>query len=276
MRARSSALSRLGPMRGWGSLYRTSLSLGLRRLLRHGYQREALIRLVVPLDPSRYLELPWVLEELAPAAGERVVDLASPKLLAVHLARSGVYVTAVDALEREIQAWRRLAAGERNLSLEVGDGRALVYPDASFDHGYSVSVIEHIEEPGDEQALAELARVVRPGGRVAITLPYASAYREDWRDRPVYVDQGGVDHGAEAGRFFFQRHYDDERLERLVVAVPELELVRSSVARLQPNWHELYSRHFPKLVPLGPFYGLLARERRGPGGDVVRLLFERR
>lgn len=258
-------------MRGWGSLYRTSLSLGLHRLLRHGLERQALTRLVVPLDPSRYLELPWVLEELAPAAGERVVDLASPKLLAVHLARRGVRVTTVDALESEIQAWRRLAAGERNLSLEVGDGRALAYPDASFDHGYSVSVIEHIEEPGDEQALAELARVVRPGGRVAITLPYASAYREDWRDRPTYVD-----HGGEAGSYFFQRHYDDERLERLVAAVPDLDLVRSSVARLQPNWHELYSRHFPKLVPLGPFYGLLARERRGPGGDVVRLLFERR
>lgn len=247
------------------------MSLGVRRLLRHGYQREALVRVVVPLDPSRYLELPWVLEELAPTAGERVVDLASPKLLAVHLARRGVHVSTIDVLEREIAAWRRLAAGERNLSFEVGDGRALAHADASFDHGYSISVIEHIEEPGDEQALAELARVVRPGGRVALTLPYASAYREDWRDRPAYVDRAG----DEAGRYFFQRHYDDERLERLVAAVPELELVRSSVARLQPNWHELYSRHFPKLVPLGPFYGLLARERCGPGGDVVRLLFKR-
>lgn len=258
-------------MRGWGSLYRTSVSLGLRRLVRRGYDREALARLVIPLDPSRYLELPWVLEELAPAAGERVIDLASPKLLALHLARRGVQVTTVDALESEIEAWRRLAAGEENLSLQVGDGRALAYPDASFDHGYSVSVIEHIEEPGDELALAELARVVRPGGRVAVTLPYASAYREDWRDEPVYGDQGvGTD-----GRYFFQRHYDDERLDRLAAAVPSLELVRSSVVRLQPNWHEHYSRHFPKLVPLGPFYGLLARERRGPGGDVARLLFER-
>ena len=259
-------------MRGWGSLYRTSLSLGLRRLVRRGYDREALTRLVIPLDPSRYLELPWVLEELAPTAGERVIDLASPKLLAVHLARRGVQVTTVDALESEIETWRRLAAGEENLSLEVGDGRGLAYPDASFDHGYSVSVIEHIEEPGDERALAELARVVRPGGRVALTLPYTSSYREDWRERPAYVDRDG----GEQSSYFFQRHYDDERLERLAAAVPELELVRSSVVRLQPNWHELYSRYFPKLVPLGPFYGLLARERWGPGGDVVRLLFERR
>ena len=259
-------------MRGWGALYRTSVALGLRRLARHGYEREALIRVVVPLDPSRYLELPWVLHELGAVPGERVVDLASPKLLAVQLARHGVHVTTVDRLESEIEAWRRLAGGEENLSLQVGDGRALPYPDASFDHGYSVSVIEHIEEPGDERALAELARVVCPGGRVAITVPYASGYREDWLDRPLY----GEALGNEDGRYFFQRHYDDERIERLTGAVPELALVRSSIARLQPNWHVHYSRHFPKLVPLGPFYGLLARERTGPGGDVVRLLFDRR
>jgi hypothetical protein len=30
------------------------------------------------------------------------------------------------------------------------------------------------------------------------------------------------------------------------------------------------------LVPLGPLYGLLARERAGEGGDVARLILERR
>src|SRR5437879_4551723 len=69
------------PMRDWTSLYRTSIGLGLRYLLRHGYLREAVIRVVVPLDPSRYLELPETMRELAARPGERVLDLASPKLL---------------------------------------------------------------------------------------------------------------------------------------------------------------------------------------------------
>jgi len=51
-------------MRGFGELYRTSVGLGLGHLRRHGYSREAVIRIVVPLDPSRYLELPWALERL--------------------------------------------------------------------------------------------------------------------------------------------------------------------------------------------------------------------
>ena len=93
-------------MRGWGRLYRTSVGLGARYLLRHGYLREAVIRVVVPLDPSRYLELPETMRELAARPGERVLDLASPKLLAVALARSGAEVVSVDQLESEIESWR--------------------------------------------------------------------------------------------------------------------------------------------------------------------------
>jgi SAM-dependent methyltransferase len=258
-------------MRDWWPLYRTSVELGARYLLNHGYLREAVVRIVVPLDPSRYLELPETQRELAAQPGERVLDLASPKLLALALARAGAEVLSVDQLESEIEAWRKLTAGEPRLELETGDGRALRFDDASFDAAYSVSVLEHIPEPGDEEALRELARVTRPGGRVVITLPYARAYREDWRDAPAYADQGGAD-----GRHFFQRWYDNARVARLVASAPALELVSSQISRLEPNLNELYTRTFPLLVPLGPLFGLLARREDGPGGDVIRLTLRRR
>jgi SAM-dependent methyltransferase len=258
-------------VRSWGRLYRTSVGLGLRYLLRHGYLREAVIRVVVPLDPSRYLELPETMRELAALPGERVLDLASPKLLAVTLARIGVDVVSVDQLQHEIESWRKLTAGEPRLTLQVADGRALPFEDTSFDHAYSVSVLEHIPEPGDEQALRELARVTKPGGRVVVTLPYAQEYREEWRDAPAYADQGGA-----GGRHFFQRWYDSDRVERLAAAAPALELVSSSVSRLQPNLNAIYTRTFPLVVPLGPLFGLLARRHDGPGGDVARLTFRRR
>ena len=258
-------------MRGWARLYGTSVGLGARYLLRHGYLREAVIRIVVPLDPSRYLELPETLRELAATPGQRVLDLASPKLLAFALARDGLDVTSVDLLESEIDSWRRLVGNRPNLRFEVADGRALPFPDGLFEHAYSVSVLEHIAEPGDEGALQELARVTRPGGRVVVTLPYAAEYREDWRDAPVYAD-----HGRGSGRHFFQRWYDLPRIDRLAAAAPALELVSSSISRLQPNLSEAYTRTFPLLVPLGPFYGLLSRRRDGPEGDVIRLTFRRR
>lgn len=261
-------------MRGYGELYRTSLRLGLGHLRRHGYAREAVVRLVVPLDPSRYLELPWALDRLGARPGESVLDLASPKLLAATLARRGAQVTTVDQLESEIQVWRRLAEREPGLDFVVGDGRALPFADASFDHATSISVLEHVAgEGGDRAALRELARCVRPGGRVAITLPFAAEARVEVREAPAYVDHGERD--AE-GRAFFQRWYDDAAVARLAGAVPVLELVESSVARMQPNLNAAYTRTFPLLVPLGPLFGLLARERLGAGGDVVRILFRRR
>src|SRR5438876_3343661 len=162
--------------RGWVRLYRLSVALGLRSLLRAGLSRAAPTRIVIPLDPSRYLELPWAQRELRAGAGERVLDLASPKLLAVALTRAGVDVVSVDALPSEVELWRRLAPEGR---FELADGRALPFPDESFDRAYSISVVEHIPDGGDERALQELARAVRPGGRILLTVPYAETYWED-------------------------------------------------------------------------------------------------
>jgi SAM-dependent methyltransferase len=257
-------------VRGWAGLWAESVKLGVRHLVRKGSRREAVVRVVVPLDPSRYLELPWALEQLGAKPGERVLDLAGPKLLSVVLARQGVRVTAVDQLEREIETWRALAGDVPGLELAVADGRALPFEDASFDHACSISVLEHIEEPGDAEALRELARVVRPGGRALVTLPHAQAYREEWRDAPVYANAPG------SGRAFFQRWYDPARVDALVVAAPALELVSREVVRMSPNWNDAYVRSFPWLVPLGPLYGLLGREVAAADGDVVRLAFVRR
>jgi SAM-dependent methyltransferase len=258
--------------RGWTGLYRLSIALGVRHLLRRGFLREAVVRIVVPLDPSRYLEFPETVRELAARPGQRVLDLASPKLVAVWLARQGVETVSIDQHAPEVETWRALAGDEPRLTLQVGDGRALPFEAATFDHAYSISVLEHIPDDGDAAALRELGRVVRPGGRIVVTLPYADAYREDWRDVPVYADQG-----AAGGRHFFGRWYDREHIDRLVGAVaPELTLRDERLARLQPMLvNRLYERWFPWLVPLGPVFGLMVRERDGAGGDMMRLTFVR-
>lgn len=257
-------------MRSWFQLYIMSVHLGLRYLLRHGYLREEVIRVVIPLDPSRYIELPDAFRELEARPGERVLDLASPKLLAVYLARHGVHVTSVDLFERYIETWRRLTDSELDLEFCVADGRELPFKNASFHHAYSVSVLEHIPDGGDELALRELSRVVRPGGRVVVTLPYTSKAWEEWRDQPVYGETAEQD-----GRFFFQRWYDETAIKRLVAAAPHLRLISQRVACLKPNWNAAYNRFFPWLIPLGLFFGFLAHEHEGSDGDLIRLIFIR-
>jgi len=261
-------------MRGWLEPYRISVGLGLRQLGRRRHLREALVRVVIPMDPSRYLELPWALRRLGVRAGESVLDLASPKLLCVVLARNGARVTSVDQLPGEIEKWRSIADGESSLEFRIADGRALPFEDGSFDHATSISVLEHIAgEDGDAAALSELARCVRHGGRIAITLPHAPKAWVEYHGRAAYVDEGSRD---TAGRVFFQRWYDDAEVDRLLRAVGSLELVEQDVVRLSPNLNAAYTRTFPLLVPLGPVYGLLARERAGTGGDVARIVLRRR
>ncbi len=252
---------------GWGHLYGLSVKLGVHDLVHHGPSREGVIRIGIPLDPSRYLELPWAERALEAQPGDRVLDLASPKLLAVSLARAGVEMVSVDAFPVEVERWQRLAPEVR---FEVADGRSLPFEDASFDRAYSVSVVEHIADDGDEQALRELARVVEAGGRILLTVPYADTYWEDWRDRPLYSSDG------EPGKskYFFERWYDGARLDRLVASAPVREVSRELV-RTEPNWSQRYNRNFPWLLPLGPVYGLLGREVSGPGGDIARLVLER-
>lgn len=253
-------------VRGWLPLYLLSWRLGLSALRRRVQPREALIRLVVPLDPSRYLELPHTVRAVGARPGERVLDLASPKLVAVAIGRTGAEVTSVDLFDQEVKTWTDIAGAEPNVRFLRGDGRSLTFDDASFDHAYSISVLEHIPDGGDEQALRELARVVRPGGRLVLTMPFAAAYHEDWRGEALYGDDG-----QEEGRHFFERWYDQERLEQLLAAAPELRKVDQSVVSLSPDLHGIYTRAFPWLIPLGPFLGLAARERVGPPGYVARL-----
>ena len=84
---------------------------------------------------------------------------------------------------------RRLV-GERLTARAVrADLLALPFPDATFDVVMASEVLEHI--PADELAMAEIARVVRPGGRVAITVPRYWPERVCWALSDDYHDVAG-------------------------------------------------------------------------------------
>jgi len=254
----------------WGDLYALSLRLGAGYLRRYGYLREAVIRLVVPMDPIRYLELPWARSVLDAQPGDRVLDIASPKLLAVAIADTGAEVTSIDLYEPEITRWRRLAKGRPRLRFEVADARALPFADGAFDHAYSVSVIEHIDsDDGDGVVLSEMARCVRPGGRIVLTLPFSPRAHDEYRPHALYGTQRRDERG-----FFFQRHYDWERVAALVAGEPRLRTRAFEIAGLRPDLAMLYERTFPLLVPLGPLFGLLSWRRRR-GGTIARVVLER-
>lgn len=84
---------------------------------------------------------------------------------------SGGQVTGIDREESQIERARRLAAGQQlpNATFEVGSIYELPFPEASFDVVFAHAVFEHLSSPA--AALAELHRVLSPGGLVALRSP---------------------------------------------------------------------------------------------------------
>jgi len=99
-----------------------------------------------------------------------VLDIASgdgvvAELLAPH-ARG---ITCVDTSERVVAAARKRLSGVRNVEVREGDMHALALPDRSFDLVLMMHALPYAARP--PQAMAEAARVLRPGGRLlAVTL----------------------------------------------------------------------------------------------------------
>jgi SAM-dependent methyltransferase len=107
---------------------------------------------------------------LTPPRGGRALDVATGTGWAARrLAERGVRVTGVDFAPEMLAAAKEMA-GARNLdiSFELGDAEALPYPDASFDAVISSFGIMFVQRP--EDAAAEIARVCRPGGRIALAI----------------------------------------------------------------------------------------------------------
>ncbi|MFN0071166.1 MAG: class I SAM-dependent methyltransferase [Chloroflexota bacterium] len=204
---------------GMADFYLTSLTAGVRSLV-GPYLRDAAARIVNPLSYPRLMEYQLVIDMLGELNGLRVLDVGSPKLPILLIAQHASCVLyATDIRDYFIGSTRhflqRMGFGDRlgrTLHLEAQDARQLTYDDASFDRLYSISVIEHIPDDGDAEAMRELARVLRPGGRAVLTVPFdASGYREEFVTEDVYERES---HGAPT---FYQRHYDTSAvMERLV------------------------------------------------------------
>ena len=101
-------------------------------------------------------------------SGVHVLDVAcGTGNTAIPLARNGCVVTGVDiAPNLLVQARERAAAKGLNLQFDEGDAEALPYPDASFDA--VVTIFGAMFAPRPEVVAAELARVLKPGGLLAM------------------------------------------------------------------------------------------------------------
>ena len=151
------------------------------------------------------------------AAGERVLDMGcGAGRHAFALLRRGAKVVALDVSEPDLRSvdvmFRAMEAeGEAPTGATAhavcGNAYVLPFADNSFDKIIASEVLEHL--PEDSRAMAELARVLRPGGVIAVTVPRWGPEILCWALSDAY-------HEVEGGHVRIYR--GDQLRERLTIA----------------------------------------------------------
>lgn len=111
-----------------------------------------------------------VLDRAAPSGGEAVLDVGcGTGTLAVAAARRGARVTGLDADPAILsRARRKASAAGVDVAFAEGMSTDVPHPDASFDVVVSTLFFHHLRDDAKRATAAELARVLRPGGRLVI------------------------------------------------------------------------------------------------------------
>lgn len=140
----------------------------------------------VGLDYSRALEYPLVFQRLQLSdledKGAKLLDVGSgrfghfPLYLISRIKNLCVYSADVgDYVFEQYKNVKRLHMEDligKRLFIEKADARSLPYPDEYFDRISAISTLEHIPDDGDTVATRELARVLKPGGILVVTVPF--------------------------------------------------------------------------------------------------------
>lgn len=131
----------------------------------HAVQAEAQYHSPEMVDQRRHLR-----RQLALRAGERVLDVGcGPGILALEMAHDvgdAGRVCGIDISESMLALAARRCASAPTVNLWASRAEHLPFGDGEFDATVAVQVLEYV--PDVERALAEMHRVLKPGGRAVI------------------------------------------------------------------------------------------------------------
>ena len=128
-----------------------------------------------------------LVDAMAPEPGMRILDVATGTgMVAFALAAGGATVVGLDQSEAMLAGASARLEGSPlladRMSFVLGEAEALPFADGEFDALSFTYLLRYVDDPA--ATLRELARVVRPGGRIAMVefgVPSQRVLRELWR-----------------------------------------------------------------------------------------------
>jgi ArsR family transcriptional regulator len=150
---------------------------------------------------AAFAERAWTVGDLGCGTGQ----------VSAALAPFVSHVVAVDASAAMLQAAKKRLHGFDNVDLRRGELEALPIDDGRLDAATLMLVLHHVPEP--ERALADVARVLKPGGRIVLVdmLPHD---RDSYRQQMGHVWLGFSD--EHVSRLFQSAGFEETR----IVALP--------------------------------------------------------
>lgn len=214
----------------------------------------------------RRREAAWLLDALGDLHGKTILDVAGGDgYWAAQVAKRGAYAAAVDLAMGKLQRGRTLPSPP---GLVRGDALRLPFPDASVDGALSICAIEHFADAAE--AVAEMARVVRPGGILSMSADTLSD-EGDW----PRLSQGHRE------AYLVVDTFDRTRLATLLDDAG-FEVERSE-HMFRDHWAQgVYLRlhrwrYAPNaLAPLGPVVAACDRRSDAAGGAILVVQARRR
>jgi SAM-dependent methyltransferase len=192
-----------------------SLVLGIRSLLgKNGDISYADIyrMLFWPVESTRYFEFGSAWRFLSRFPISRYLDVSSPRLFPITVLIHKREATAdlLNPDDKDLQLTTGIVRA-RGLESRCRLWNCLLeeapLEPASFDAITSISVVEHI--PRDQEAIRRMWELLRPGGRLVLSVPCAAIAEEQYVD----ADHFGLQQPDANGFFFLQYVYDDSLLQ---------------------------------------------------------------
>lgn len=198
-----------------------SFRLGLRSLFGNNgdiSHAEIYGMLFAPVESTRYFEFGLAWDFLSDIPIGRYLDVSSPRLfpLALMTQRRKATAELINPNQEDLKATaglvRACGLADRCTLWDCLIEEAPFRP-STFDLITSISVVEHI--PLDKNAVQQMWELLKPAGRLVLSVPCAAVAEEQYID----VDQFGLQPSDQEGFFFLQYVYDDSLLQERVYSV---------------------------------------------------------